>query len=93
MRLLLTDRADHAVDLIRSVFTLFSDSLMEKHCDFLKKHCRLCGKNLKGVAEITARNYSKRFSVKRFDTLTWQTDTSIYIPKSWVQHAEQSYIS
>ena len=20
---------------------------MEKHCDFLKKHCRLCGKNLK----------------------------------------------
>ena len=28
--------------------------------------------------------YSKRFSVKRFDTLTWQTDTSMYIPqKLW----------
>ena len=30
----------------RSVFTLFSDRQMEKHCDFLKKHCRLCGKKL-----------------------------------------------
>ena len=44
------------------------------------------------MAEITARNYSKRLSEKRF-TLTLQTDTSMYIPKSCVQHAEQSYIS
>ena len=76
--------------LFRSVFTLFSDRQMEKHCDFFKKHCRLCGK--KGMAEIAARNYSKRLSEERF-TLTLQTDTSMYIPKSCVQHAEQSYIS
>ena len=25
----------------RSVFTSFSDRQMEKHCDFLKKHCRV----------------------------------------------------
>ena len=28
---------------------------MEKHCDFLKKHCRLCDKNLKR----DGRDYSK----------------------------------
>ena len=28
---------------------------MEKHCDFLKKRCRLCGKNLKR----NGRDYSK----------------------------------
>ena len=47
MRLLLTDRADHAVDLISSCVYFIPPQAMEKHRDFLKKHCRLCGKNLK----------------------------------------------
>ena len=47
MRLLLTDRADHAVDLISSCVYFILRQAMEKHRDFLKKHCRLCGKNLK----------------------------------------------
>ena len=47
MRLLLTDRADHAVDLISSCVYFIPPQAMDKHRDFLKKHCRLCGKNLK----------------------------------------------
>ena len=47
MRLLLTDRADHDVDPISSCLYFIPRQAMEKHRDFLKKHCRLCGKNLK----------------------------------------------
>ena len=47
MRLLLTDRVDHAVDLIPSCVYFILRQAMEKHRDFLKKHCRLYGKNLK----------------------------------------------
>ena len=47
MRLLLTDRADHDVDPISSCLYFIPRQAMEKHRHFLKKHCRLCGKNLK----------------------------------------------
>ena len=47
MRLLLTDRADHAVDPISSCLYFIPRKEMEKHRDFHKKHCILCGKNLK----------------------------------------------
>ena len=47
MRLLLTDRADNAVDLISSCVKFIPRQAIEKHRDFLKKPCRLCGKNLK----------------------------------------------
>lgn len=47
MRLLLTDRADHAVDPISSCVYSNPRQAMGKHRDFLKKHCKLCGKNLK----------------------------------------------
>ena len=47
MHLLMTDRADHAVKPISSGVYFIPQQAMEKHRDFLKKHCRLCGKNLK----------------------------------------------
>ena len=90
MRLLLTERADHAVDLISICVYIILRQANGKALRFPQVDCVV--KIQKGMAEITARNYSKRLSEERF-TLTLQTDTSMYIPKSCVQHAEQSYIS
>ena len=47
MHLLLTNRTVHAVDPISSCVYFIPWQAMEKQRDFLKKHSRLCGKNLK----------------------------------------------
>ena len=69
MRLLLTDRADHAVDLISSCVCFILRQAMEKHRNFLKNIVDCVVKLEEEMAKITGRNYSKLFSVKRF-TLT-----------------------
>ena len=55
MRLLLTDSADHAVDLISICVYFILRQAYGKALRLIKKHCRLCGKNLKR----DGRDYSK----------------------------------